>query len=153
MILGASPGACQPGFGTLNRSQTLVAKPPTASPLFAGFESDAELLLDQLGQPRGRPQFGGESLFQGVVAQPSENDLLLRRRQLAGAARYGTSQQSVRALSSEQGEPTPHRSGRDIEELGDLLGGGSFEVPLDGELAPMFQFLGSAVGSHATDCN
>src|SRR5512135_2474506 len=62
---------------------------PCAQPSW--IKVDAELLLDQLGQTRGTPQLGGEPVFQGIVAQPSQDDLLLGGGQFAGSALHGTS--------------------------------------------------------------
>lgn len=114
-------------------------------------EVDAELLLDELGQAWSGPQFGREPVLRRVLAQPAADDLLLRTGQLGRAARYGPRPEPVGALLGELGEPTPDRPGRDVEELGNLVGGVSFEMPSDGELAAMFQFRGCAFGSHAPE--
>ena len=74
-------------------------------------------------------------------SQPTEDDLLLGSRQLGGTARDGAGAQPLCAGSPEAGEPTPNRSRIDVEGLGDLLGGGSFEDAADGEGSSMVQFL------------
>src|SRR5205823_588264 len=78
--------------------------------------------------------------------------LLLRGRELGRAAQDWPSRQPRGAMLSETGQPTPDRPGGDVEELGDLVGGISFEKPSDGELAPMIQLLGCAFGSRTMEC-
>jgi hypothetical protein len=103
-------------------------------------EADPELLMDQPGQARGGPQFGGEPVLGRLLTQPAEDDLLLGGRELGRAARDGASEQSVFAIASEPGEPAPDRAGIDVKELSDFLSGVPFEDATDGEKSSMFQF-------------
>src|SRR5262249_59478163 len=51
-------------------------------------EPDGELLVDQLGQTGGGPQFGGEPVLEGAAPQPPQDDLLLADAELAGPPPY-----------------------------------------------------------------
>src|SRR5262249_42257163 len=113
-----------------------------------GVVPDGELLVDQLRQPRSGPQFGGEPVFDGAAPQPPQDDLLLGDCKLGWPARYRASFQALRAAAAEGGEPAPDRPDRDPEEPGDLVSRVPFEESLDGELPPVLQFDGGALGSH-----
>src|SRR5512135_2371584 len=104
-------------------------------------EADAELLLDQPGQAWAGPQLSVEPMLGRIFTQPPEHDLLLGGRELGGTARDGAGAQPLCAGLPEVGEPTPNRSGIDVEEHSDLLRGVSFEDGADGEEPSMFQFL------------
>src|SRR5204863_362773 len=57
-------------------------------------ERDPQVSPDELGQPGGGPQVGGEAVQGGALGQPAEDDLLLGVRQLTGPAWGGVSRQA-----------------------------------------------------------
>ena len=80
-----------------------------------------------------------------AVGQPAQGDLLLGEGQLGRSARGGSGEQSPLVLLRDTRRPNDGPTGIDAEELGDLLGGVSFEDALDGQQATMFKFLGRAL--------
>jgi hypothetical protein len=102
-------------------------------------EVDAELLLDEPGQARGRPQLGGEAVLGGVVGQPAADDLLLGRGQFGRSSGHGLRHQAVGTLSSEGSDPAADAAGSHIEEVSDLRDGVTLLNSLDGELTTVLQ--------------
>src|SRR3954468_20753544 len=88
-----------------------------------------------------------------AVGQPPTDDLFLDPRQLGRPSGGEAAEQARLAFAPVRADPTSDRSGVDVEELGDLLGGVSFEDPLDGELAAMLQLRWWAFVSHVRECN
>src|SRR5271166_3612824 len=54
-------------------------------------ETDGELLLDQMGQPRAGPMLGGEPMLRGFLRQPTPDDFLLGGREFSRSSRGRTS--------------------------------------------------------------
>jgi hypothetical protein len=102
-------------------------------------EADAELLLDEPGQARGRPQLGSEAVLDRVVGQPTADDLLLDGGQLGRPTGHGLRRQAVGTLPSERGDPATDAAGSHAEEVGDLLDGVPLVDSLDGEATTVFQ--------------
>ncbi len=102
-------------------------------------EVDAELLLDEPGQPRGGPQPGGEAVLGRVVGQPTADDLLLGGGQFGRPPGHGLRRQAVGPLSSECGDPAADGTGSHAEEVSDLLDRVALTDSLDGEATTVFQ--------------
>src|SRR5262249_56595325 len=99
-----------------------VAALPQPGGQVVGVEADAELLLDQLGQPRGAPQLGGEAVLRRVVGQPAADDLLLSGGQLRRPSRDRVRRHARGSTPAAGGYPTSDGAPIDAEEVGYLAG-------------------------------
>ena len=103
-------------------------------------ERDVPFRLDELGQSRGAPQFGGEAVRGRALGQPALHDLLLRGREFAGPAGHGAGEEALAPLIAEGGTPTADAAGIHPEDVGDVLDGVALRQPLHGEETPMLKF-------------
>ena len=103
---------------------------------------DPPLLLDDLGEAWGGPQFGGEAMLGRTIGQPAPDDLLLGGRQFGWPSGHGSCRQSGGPLPLEGRDPTANAAGIDAEEVSDLPGGVAVEDAFDGETPTVFQFCG-----------
>ncbi len=107
-------------------------------------EVDTPLLLDELGQAWGGPQFGREAVFGRALGQPAADDLLLGRGQFRRPSGDGSCRQTSQPPPPEGRDPTANAAGIDAEEVSDLRGGVAVEDAFDGETPAMFQLSGTA---------
>lgn len=139
-ILGQPPsnGLVVPIAG--HAAGLLRCVPPLTQPSaqVVGVEADAELLRDESGQARGRPQVGGEAVLGRRVGQPTQHDLLLSGAKFGGTteAGCGMGRQAVGTVAAEGGQPAPDATGSDAEKVGNLLGRVPLGKALNSEMPP-----------------
>lgn len=112
-------------------------------------ECDPELLPDQVGDPGGRPELGGEAELRGRLLQPGEDlaGLDLVQPGLRSGVRDGVERPLGPIASS--GDPAADAAVGDAEDAGDLGDRRALLDGLDGALPAPFEFPCSPLRSHA----
>jgi len=85
-------------------------------------ESNGELFFDQLSQTPTGPQLAGKAIVDGVVRQPTQDDLLLGPRQFRRSATDSPRYESSLTLVAKGRDPATHTGGIDAQEIRHLLG-------------------------------
>ena len=112
-------------------------------------ELDAEAVPDQPGDPRPRPQLGGEAELGRRSLDPGEDLPLLVTVELGLGAGVGDGGQGLVAPVACGGDPAADAAIGDAQHAGDLGGRRSLTDGLDGALTPALKFLRAALRSHA----